>query len=100
MKYDQWPQELQDGMQMNEHFKQKVNVKASGVQIPIEIYEGCKLYFPSVFDQIFLTFYLSLSHIFFKFSVLHSVFTYNSMPFKLNNEVSTQIYQSFCEINC
>ena len=49
-EYDQWPKELQDGMQMNEHFKQKVNVKASGVQIPIEIYEGCKLYIPFVFE--------------------------------------------------
>ena len=40
--YEDWPQYLKDDMEYSEHFQQDVNLKESGVHIPIEIYEGCK----------------------------------------------------------
>ena len=35
-------EDLLNGMTYSPHFKQNVNMDESGVQIPIEIYEGCK----------------------------------------------------------
>ena len=36
---------LQNNLTYSEHFKQEIYTKTSGVQIPIEIYEGCKNFF-------------------------------------------------------
>ena len=40
--YEDWPQNLKDNMEYSDDFQQNVNLKESGVHIPIEIYEGCK----------------------------------------------------------
>ena len=36
---------LQNNLNYSEHFKQEIYTQTSGVQIPIEIYEGCKRFF-------------------------------------------------------
>ena len=36
---------LQSNLNYSEHFKQEIYTQTSGVQIPIEIYEGCKRFF-------------------------------------------------------
>ena len=39
---------LQNNLNYSEHFKQEIYTQTSGVQIPIEIYEGCKRFFFSI----------------------------------------------------
>ena len=73
---------LQNNLNYSEHFKQEIYTQTSGVQIPIEIYEGCKRFFfllpilkkSFLYILTYMDFYLIFYNFFWVYNILLLLF--------------------------